>query len=603
MELNGFKIDKYNVYGIPENAKYSTCPLCSEHRKPQNQKQKCLSVFWDTGLGQCNHCGERIQLHTYKKKDDIVTYKRPEWNNNTKLSDKLVKWFEDVRKISQSTLRMAKVSEGMEWMPQTQKKENTIHFNYFRNEQLINIKYRDGKKNFKLVKDAERILYNVDCCHISNEIIICEGEIDVLSFMEAGLFFAVSVPNGSTLGGVNLEYIDNCIEYFENKNKIYLALDADDAGQNTQRELIRRFGVDKCFIVDFKDCKDANEYLVKYGKEELKLVIENAKEVPLEGVSCLNDWSDDFDDYVVNGYHSGYKIGLKSFDDKFSTYTGQFIVVTGIPSSGKSEFVDTMTLGYIKNYGWKIAVASPENKPNTIHAAKLVSKICGEWVKSSYQINQLWYKKAKEYVSKHYKYIDMASYDLDDILSKAESMIFKYGIKCLVIDPYNKCRLKRSLNKSITDYTNDYFITIDDFCRKHDILIILVMHPTKQDKDDGYEPKSLYDVKGGGEVYDMTPHGILVHRDYENDVTKVKILKVKFQHLGENMAQMYFKWNSKNGRYIDFAVQNKDPLLLQNPIIDDNNYMVEIENNNTQTSINPNKNIEPNTNFENEYPF
>ena len=68
MELNGFEIESYNVHKIKEGSKTSVCPECSHTRKPQNQKQKCLSVFWDTGLGQCNHCSATIQLHTYKKR-------------------------------------------------------------------------------------------------------------------------------------------------------------------------------------------------------------------------------------------------------------------------------------------------------------------------------------------------------------------------------------------------------------------------------------------------------------------------------------------------------------------------------------------------------
>jgi twinkle protein len=68
-EINGFEIEEYNIYNIPQNAKYHTCPNCSHDRKPENTKQKCLSVFWDTGLGQCNHCGSRVQLHTFKKSD------------------------------------------------------------------------------------------------------------------------------------------------------------------------------------------------------------------------------------------------------------------------------------------------------------------------------------------------------------------------------------------------------------------------------------------------------------------------------------------------------------------------------------------------------
>ena len=138
-ELNGFLIEKYNQYGLQENAKTSTCPLCSESRK--KKADKCLQLFWDTGMGKCHHCNEVVQLHTYKKKNQEKEYVKPKWKNNTNLSDKLVKWFSD-RSISQFTLRVMKIAEGIEFMPQAKKEVNTLQFPYFRDGELINIKYR-----------------------------------------------------------------------------------------------------------------------------------------------------------------------------------------------------------------------------------------------------------------------------------------------------------------------------------------------------------------------------------------------------------------------------------------------------------------------------
>ena len=586
MELNGFRIDKYNQYGLTEGAKTSTCPECSEKRKPSNQKQKCLSVYWDTGLARCNHCGIMLQLHTYTKKETKKDYKKPEWLNQTKLSDKVVKWFEG-RCISQHVLRVAQITEGKEWMPQTQKEENTIQFNYFRNQELINIKYRDGRKNFKLFKDAEKIFYNLDLAATAKKIIIVEGEIDALSYIEAGIYNVVSVPNGSTIGNVNLDYLDNSIEYFENKEKIYLALDSDEPGQNVTKELIRRLGAEKCFLVDLNGYKDANELLCNKGKEALKLSIENAKEVPIDGVSSVLDWQDDFEDYLVNGMKQGFITGNASLDKIFSTYTGQYIVVTGKPSSGKSDFVDMMCLGYNKLYEWKTAYASPENKPNKIHAGKLISKICGKWLNNKADFETEWYKKALEIIDYNFKFIDLdGSFDLERVLEKAKSLIFKFGIKVLVIDPYNKVRLKSSLNKNINDYTNDYLLMIDEFARKYDILIFLVAHPRKPSMGESknYEP-SFYDIKGGGEFYDMSPHGLLVHRNYELDMVMIKVLKVKFNHLGKNNEHVWSKWNSANGRYIDFSEQNENASQVSGAIYDDSNWLTNEEPEQKQIDI------------------
>jgi len=344
MELNGFKIERFNIHNLPENVKSSTCPLCSHDRK--KKADKCLTINWEKGLANCWHCGEVIQLHEFKKSENkqVKEYTSPNPLKKVDLSDNVIKWFAG-RKISQQTLKTMKITEGKEWMPQTKKEMNTIQFPYYKAGKLVNIKYRDGNKNFKLVTGAEKIFYNLDMAHISDEIIIVEGEIDVLSYIEADVFNVVSVPNGSPFkGSVNLDYLDKSIEYFENKTKIYLALDKDEAGQNVQKEMIRRFGSHRCYTVDLSDCKDANEFLQKYGKDKLKQTITEAKQVPIQNVSGAMDWEQELEDYLINGMKQGYKTGIKSLDDVFTTYTKQYIVVTGIPSCfSKEQLIHTST--------------------------------------------------------------------------------------------------------------------------------------------------------------------------------------------------------------------------------------------------------------------
>lgn len=488
-----------------------------------------------------------------------------------------------------------KISEGKETMHSNKTGKytemNTIQFPFFRDGEVVDVKYRSGAKDFKLYKDAERIFYNLDSIKYSKEVVIVEGEMDALSFIESGIMNVVSTPNGSTLGNVNLSYLDRCIEYFENKEKIYLALDDDEPGRNVSKEFIRRLGANKCLLVtqgwkDELNVKDANEYMLKYGKEQLSHSLQIAKEVPIDGVSSLMNWEPEFDEYVAHGMQKGYIIGKESFDNIFSTYTGQFIVVTGKPSSGKSDFVDEMCIGYNRLYGWKTAYASPENKPNVRHAGKLISKFVGRWVNNSSFLPHVWYKKAKQYLSDNFKFIDLEIYDLDEVLNITQQLIFKYGIKVLVIDPYNKVRLKRSLGKKTEDYTNDYLIALESFAQKHEILIILVAHPVKPSNEErkSYEP-DFYSIKGGGEFYDMSPHGLLIHRDYENNLVKVKVLKVKYSHLGENNAHVYLRWNGNNGRYIDFKNQDAKANNVRGPIIDDSNWITADENKTEQSSI------------------
>jgi twinkle protein len=161
-EINGFAIDKFNQHGLDVGKPQGTCPLCSHTRKPENRKAKCASYDWERGLGTCHNCDTSFQLHTYQRKGaSEKVYVRPESTVVPKVNTKVEQWFE-TRGISAQTLADLQVGEGSEWMPQTGKSENTIHFNYYMGDQLINVKYRDGRKNFKLYKGAEKIFYNID---------------------------------------------------------------------------------------------------------------------------------------------------------------------------------------------------------------------------------------------------------------------------------------------------------------------------------------------------------------------------------------------------------------------------------------------------------
>lgn len=548
MEINGLEIETYNQYKLDTSKKYSTCPLCSHTRKKKNDK--CLMLDWERGLGTCQHCGEVIQLHTYKKKSDQMNYVKPDVAFKQP-ENGIYNYFAN-RGISNDTVDYFRVSEGVEYMPQVQSEVKVIMFNYYMDGQLINIKYRDSKKNFKLYKGAQKVMYNIDSMIGKDYVVITEGEVDAMSVHQCGVGSVVSVPNGfNATGQINLDYLNEIYGLFENIDKIILCVDQDEAGENGKKELIRRFGSERIFICDLSDCKDANEFLVKYGEERLKEAIDNAYPCPIENVIRVSDIEGDLDDFYKNGNRKGYVIGLSEFDKIFSTYTRQFIVVTGFPSSGKSDFVDQMTIGYNMKYGWKTAYASTENYPYYLHVDKLIRKLYG--TTPTYEETQkMGWIKCKEHINKNFFFIDFdQGFDLDKVLAKGQELVRRMGIRCLVIDPYNKVRDKASMSLSINDYTNAYLNKIDAFCKKNDVLVILVAHPNKPDKSkEGklLEP-TFYDVKGGGELYDMSPHGLLVHRDYDNNTVKIKVLKVKFSNLGTNQAESVFMWNVNNGRY------------------------------------------------------
>ena len=553
--LNGFEIETYNQHGFKDGVKSSTCPKCSADRKKKTDK--CVKLDWDKGFANCFHCGESMQLHTYKSKEEIKNYVKPRFEYK-ELSSQVIEWFNG-RGISPQTLSRLKITGGVEWMPQTQKEMNTINFNYFLNEKIVNIKYRDGKKNFKLFKDAEKILYNLDSIRTSKECVIVEGEIDCLSFVEAEVFNTVSIPNGFNLqGNINLDYLDNYLDFFDNKDKIYLALDNDEAGLKGKSEFIRRLGAERCYIVDFKDCKDANEYLIKYGKEELKVVIDKAQLTPLENVKQLNDYSKELDSFWINGLPKGMLTDMHLFDDIFSAELGQYTLVTGVPQSGKSEWLDQMVVKQNLITSNKVGFVSIENEPFIFHYDKIAQKLFGRKPTP----NDIGTEKlidVKNYINDNYFHVHFDKrYYLEEVLAKFTELSRRKGCRIFVIDPFNKVKLKSNI-QSITDFTNEYHTQLDAFVKETNSHLYLVAHPTKTEQAEGsdstFKIPNAYSIKGGGEHFDMSYNIIGVNRIYEQKIVQIKTLKVKFKHLGTQQKSVFYGYNTVNGRYEDLEHQ------------------------------------------------
>jgi twinkle protein len=210
-----------------------------------------------------------------------------------------------------------------------------------------------------------------------------------------------------------------------------------------------------------------------------------------------------------------------------------------------------MVVGYNNLYGWKTAFASPENQPTYLHAHKLMRKVWKDMPMPGDIGGKIW-DEVTSHINDNFYFIDMDRYTLESVLRKGAELVKRKGIKCLVIDPYNKVRDVNAGTDDVNRYTMEYLTKIETFARKYDVLVFIVAHPTKMYKgqDGKMEEPNMYNIKGGGEWYDASYHGLLVHRDYEKKNTKVKVLKVKFQNLGENGAECFFTWEPKSGSFI-----------------------------------------------------
>jgi len=589
MEINGFEIEQFNIHGIASKAKTSVCPKCSEHRKKKTDK--CMSVFWDTGLGQCNHCGETIQLHTYKKKQTEKVYVKPKISNNEiQYTEQFINYAKDVRGVSESSLKRLKISQAKEWMPKAKGIVDCILFNYYLENELINIKYRSKNKDFKLFKDAEKIFYNLDNISTAKECIIVEGEWDVCAFVEAGYINCVSVPNGFNLkGDVSLDYLDNYYNYFENKEVIYLAVDNDAAGIHGQKELIRRFGAEKCKIVDFKDCKDANDYLIKYGKEKLSNTIVKAKDVKIEGVFSLDDVRKSMLYSYKNGQNRGTTTYIEEIDKAWTWREGETTIWTGYQNEGKSLLLNQLCA--IRAY-WedaKVAVFSPENMPlddfyNDI-IEMYIGKSCDPYYSNNY-MSEDEFKEGMEFVNKNFFLIHPeGDFKLDSIFERVKYLVRKKGIRTLIIDPYNTIEHKMNPGEREDLYISRFMATLKRFEIEQGISIQLVAHQLtarKNENDEGrYYKPMLNNVKGGGTFADKSdnvnfvwrPNRAIDFKDSEVIFGSQKIKKQKLVGIPQDVENIDF--DIKMNRYLFNGVSPFTKIDFDRKGLDYNNLNVE----------------------------
>lgn len=525
------------------------CPECSASRKKKTDK--CFSFNLSKGAGRCNHCGiVLVEFKDFTEKHIKIEYKKPKLIELSKYTENCLKFFKS-RLISEKTLLELKVSESVEWMPKAKKDIPTIQFNYFRNGELINIKSRGKDKDFKLYKDAELIFYNLDCTIDNDTIIIVEGEMDALTLYECGLHNVISVPNGATMGKINMEYLDNCINSFNYNTKFILAVDNDKAGLNLQDELARRLGYENCSKVVFKDCKDANDCLIKYGIKVTLDCINDAKEFPIVGVFDANDIKQDIYNYYNNGLPSGCGIGMAEMDMHLKFQEGYLTCITGIPGHGKSEFLDFLLCRLNVSHGWKTALFSPENHPLELHFSKFAEKMIGKPFEGSNRLSPIDLQNMIEYHSKNFFFINPESdFKLDNILDSVRQLVRKKGVNCFVIDAWNKLDHQYTANE--TKYISEQLDKITRFCELNKVHCFLVAHPTKiqKSKDDPelYDIPNLYSISGSANFYNKTANGITVYRNFKTLMTEVYIQKVKFKHWGQTGC-IQFSWDKSNGRY------------------------------------------------------
>ncbi len=547
----------------------TTCPQCSPSRKKSTDP--CLSVNVDEGVWNCWHCGWTggLKVASEKKEPTPKRPVRPAYKASVDLPEKVLAYFAG-RGITPEALKANRVGYGMAWMPGADGEVTCIQFPYVKGGEVVNIKFRDGKKRFRQAKDAEKCLYRFDeiasRASADRFLVITEGEMDALSLVSIGINAVTSVPDGAPSPGTKqyekkFSFLEPAEEILAAYGRVILCVDNDLPGQTLERELARRIGVEKCWRVTYPDgCKDINEVLVKHGKDAAAAVIANAVPMPVVGLFGIPDLAGDVGLLYAEGMRPGVSTGWACLDEFYTVRPGEMTIVTGIPGSGKSNWLDALLVNLHRDQEWAFALFSPENWPPERHVANILEKIIRKPFSTKYSHTE---RMREDEVASGMQYMDgffhfiMPPEDemsLDSILQKARAAIYRFGCRGVVIDPWNEIEHNRGDKMSETDYISQCLTKIRRFARMNNVHVWLVAHPTKlqKNKDSGdYPVPTMYDISGSAHWRNKADNGICVHRpDIERDVTEVYIQKIRFREIGK-LGKVELKYARECGIYFE----------------------------------------------------
>lgn len=557
----------------------TTCPQCSPTRKKKHAR--CLSVNVDDGTWLCHHCSwsgslksggiDARELHWNRP-----TYRKPAIIQESDLPAVTFEWFLS-RGIGRDVVLRNRVQRRAAYMPQVEDSVPCVVFPYRRNGELVNAKYRDKDKNFRMEAGAERVLYGYD--DMEDKTIIVEGEIDKLSVEQAGFRNCVSVPDGAP--AISARNYASKFSFLDDERvgavkEWIIAVDNDAPGTRLEQELCRRFGVEKCRRVIWPEgCKDANDVLRAHGVQALKSCIEAAQLFPLTGVIEPMDLWRELDALYESGVKRGCSTGWKTLDDFYTVRGGELTVVSGVPNSGKSNWVDGLTVNLARDHGWRHVVFSPENQPLANHMSRIMEHFArvpfrdGPTARMSRDDMHV----CRDWMQDYYRFVmpdDEDDWTLEFILERATQLVRRFGVEGIVIDPWNELQHVRPAHLTETEWVSAELRRLRQFARRNRVHIWLVAHPAKmyRNKDGTYPVPTLYDISGSAHFRNKADNGIVLWRDLNEPArhsVEIHVQKIRFREVGK-IGGCELRYDPATGAYFDLGASIKPADEMPPPI-------------------------------------
>jgi twinkle protein len=260
--------------------------------------------------------------------------------------------------------------------------------------------------------------------------------------------------------------------------------------------------------------------------------------------------------YSSGGLKRGSSTGWRNVDELYTVAPDQWTVVTGIPGSGKSEWLDAMLMNLAEGGDWEFCMYSPENYPQETHLIKLAEKLVRKPFNDgpSPRMTREEFLDACEWITKRFYWIEPDLKTPEHLLAHAihyRNPERKLGI---VLDPWNTLEHHRG-SMSETDYVSFILSEVTKLVRGLKAHLWLVVHPTKLPRNkDGTRPvPSPYDLSGSSHWYNKADNIVTVHRDQSDEMSQIvelHVQKVRFKHIGK-VGLTELRYQRTTGRYFE----------------------------------------------------
>lgn len=536
------------------------CPVCSTDRRKRADKDLSIHRKQEGWAYYCHHC-TASGFVPFEERRKMIPVPKAQPMTPVSMGALGEEHLEFLKKrgISATTAKDFGLFATEKFFGRLNKKAPAIGFPYFRDGKLTAAKYRAlESKDFTQDTGGAQDFFGLDKVDATKPLIIVEGEMDALAAYEAGLENVVSVPAGAPMkvrdGKIDasedarFSFIWNSFDLLKSVPRVIIAADNDTAGQALSEEIARRIGKERCHLATFGQ-KDLNDVLLHDGADAVHEAILKAEPYPVSGLSQPSKYFDRLNDLWEKGTGKGVSTGYSNVDEIYTIAPGQLSIVTGYPSSGKSNFVDQLMINLAKRDDWKFAVCSFENQPE-IHTTRFAELYTGKrFFEGSNRMNEQERDEALEWINDHFMFLDSESVEpstIDSVLERAQIAVARLGIRGLVIDPYNY--IINEKDTSETEFISTMLTRIHAFAKAYGVHVWFVAHPAKMSRSGSDLPRpDGMSISGSMAWWAKADCGVTVHRGEGLEV-QIAVWKCRYRWVG-TQGETKLMYNKVAGNY------------------------------------------------------